>query len=150
MFDKLRVKLSQGQMYLNTPKQEDECVITSAEPFTENLPAVELQSTTKEIVVSIQGVYGITKYKACHSCSKKVSVKKLAFCESCKLTLKASKCTTNWFLRIYVELTSIPVQRFCLSLYNDAAIKLFKLSSNRYLCLCFLVGVWEFFHFIIE
>ena len=41
VFNKLRVKVSQNQMYLNTPKQEDECVITSAEPFTKPLPSVD-------------------------------------------------------------------------------------------------------------
>ena len=46
VFKKLRVKVSQNQMYLNTPKQEDECVITSAEPSTKPLPSVNEQSTT--------------------------------------------------------------------------------------------------------
>ena len=92
VFNKLRVKVSQNQMYLNTPKQEDEFVITSSEPFTKRLPSVDEQSTTKEIVASMVGVYGINKYKACHTCSKKVTTKEnLSFCEKCKLSQKTSK-----------------------------------------------------------
>ncbi len=75
MFNKLRVKVSQNETYLNTPKQEEECVITSAEPFTEPLPNVEEQSSTKEIVGSVIGVYGINKYKTCRLCLKKVIIK---------------------------------------------------------------------------
>ena len=82
-------------MYLNTPKQEDECVITSAEPFTKPLPSVDEGSTTKEILASMVGVYGINKYKACRTCSKKVTTKEnLSFFE------KTSKCTTEWLLQI--------------------------------------------------
>ena len=130
VFNKLRVKVSQNQMYLNTPKQEDECVITSAEPFDKPLPTVEEQSTTKEIVASILGVYGINQYKSCRSCSKKVTVKaNLSFCEHCKLSQKTSKCSTQWFLRLYVETTSRPVENIRLTLYNDVANKLFTLCN---------------------
>ncbi len=85
MFNKLRVKVSQNETYLNTPKQEEECVITSAEPFPEPLPNVEEQSSTKEIVGSVIGGYGINNYKT--SCSKKVIIKEnLSFCAHCKLS----------------------------------------------------------------
>lgn len=130
MFNKLRVKVSQNQLYLNTPKLEDECVITLAEPFTQPLPSIEEQSSTKEIVASILGVYGINKYKSCRSCSKKVTVtENLCFCEHCKLTQKSSKCRTQWFLRIYVETVSSPVENIRLTLYNDVAVKLFTLCK---------------------
>ena len=130
VFNKLRVKVSQNQMYLNTPKQEDECAITSAEPFTQPLPSVDEESTTKEILASMVGVYGINKYKACRTCSKKVTTKEnLSFCEKCKLSQKTSKCTTEWFLRICVETTSRPVENIRLSLYNDVATKLFSLCK---------------------
>lgn len=36
--NKIRVKVSQGQHYLNTPSQENECTTSSAEPFKEKLP----------------------------------------------------------------------------------------------------------------
>jgi ssDNA-binding replication factor A large subunit len=36
-FNKLRVKMYQNQMYLNTPKQENQCVITQSEHFKEKL-----------------------------------------------------------------------------------------------------------------
>ena len=125
-FNKLRVKVSQNQIYVNTPKQEDECVITSAEPFAEPLPNVEEQSTTNEIVGSIIGIYSITKYKSYRSCLKKVTVNgNICFCEHCKLSQRKSRCSTQWFLRIYVETASRPVQNLRLSLYNDVAIKLF-------------------------
>lgn len=125
----MRVKVSQNQRYVNTPKQEDECVITTADPFTEALPPVDEQCATKESVVSIVGIYSINKYKSCRSCSKKVTVtEKLAFCDHCKLAQKTSKCNSEWFLRVYVE-TSNPVEKIRLSLYNDVAIKLFNLCN---------------------
>ena len=130
VFNKLRVKVSQNQMYLNTPKQEEECVITSAEPFTKPLPSIDEQSTTKDIVASIVGVYGINKYKACHMCSKKVTTKeKLSTCDNCKLSQKTSMCTTQWFLRICAETKCRPVENIRLTLYNDVATKLFGLCK---------------------
>ena len=129
-FNKLRVKVSQNQMYLNTPKQEDECVITSAEPFIEPLPTVEEQSTTKEVIASILGVFSVSKYKSCRKCSKKVTVKEdISFCDNCKLSQKTSKCTTQQTLRIFVETTSRPVENHRLILYNDVAAKLFGLCN---------------------
>lgn len=72
------------------------------------------------------------KYKSCRSCSKKVTIREnLSFCEHCKLSQKTSKCSTQWFLRIYVETTSGPVENIRLTLYNDVAIKLFTLCKLK-------------------
>ena len=51
-FNKVRVKISQDQKYLNTPKQESKCIIKSAEPFKETLPVVDEVSTSKEVIGS--------------------------------------------------------------------------------------------------
>ena len=61
-FNKVRVKTNQNQKYLNTPRQESECTIELAEPFTEPLPALDEVSTTKEITANILGISSINKY----------------------------------------------------------------------------------------
>ena len=81
-FNKVRVKLSQDQKYLNTPKQESECTIETAEPFTEPLPVLDEVSTCKEIISSIIGISSVNKYSSCCTCAKKVTIKgNLAFCD---------------------------------------------------------------------
>lgn len=69
-FNKVRVKVSQDQKYLNTPKQESECTIQSAEPFTEPLPVLDEVSTCKEMVGSIIGISNVNKYSSCCTCAK--------------------------------------------------------------------------------
>ena len=83
-FNKLRVKVSQNQRHLNTPRQESECTITPVQLFKEKLPAIDEVSTTKEITANILGTSNINKFNSCCSCAKKVTSKgKLAFCGQC-------------------------------------------------------------------
>ena len=92
-FNEVRVKISQDQKYLNTPKQESECIIESAEPFKETLPVVDEVSTSKEVISSIIGISNVNKYSSCCTCAKKVTIKgKLAYCERCKMTQKLREC----------------------------------------------------------
>lgn len=67
-FNKVRVKVGKDERYINTPKRESECVITPADPFSENLPDVEAISSTNEIVADILGVTSASKNMCCVSC----------------------------------------------------------------------------------
>lgn len=128
-FDKLRLKAQRSERYLNTPKNEEECTITSAEPFQETLPVIDNISTVKEIIGDIIGVTSINKYLSCSACSKKVTVKgKVAICEQCKMMQKTGACKSQWFLRIYVQ-SSTEQQKIRLSMYNDLVHKLFNICS---------------------
>ncbi len=129
-FNKLRVKMYQNQMYLNTPKQENQCVITQSEPFKEKLPNVEELSTLKEAVGNIIGLYAVNRYKTCRSCSKKVTENgNVSFCETCKLTQKSSRCPTQLILKLLVETSSPPVEKIRLTVYHDVVVKLFQLCN---------------------
>ena len=74
-FSNLRMKVSQNQRYLNTPKQDNLYTMKDAEPVKEKLPDVTEISTTTETIAEILGISSITKYNSCCSCSKKVTIK---------------------------------------------------------------------------
>lgn len=130
IFNKVRVKVFQNQIYLNTPKQDDECVITSCDAFPQPVHPIEDQPSTKQAVGSIEGVFSINKYRSCCMCSKKVVEKpNISYCEHCKLSQKTSKCNTNWFLKVYFESSNQPKEKLRLLIYNDVATKLFSLCN---------------------
>ena len=54
---------------------------------------------------------------------------KLAFCENCKMSQKSSRCNTQWYLRIYVEVNADPQKKLRLSVFNDAVKKLQNLCK---------------------
>ena len=102
-FNKVRVKVAKDKRYINMPKRESECVITPADPLSENLPDVHI-SSTNEIVADILGVTSALKNMCCVSCGKEVVIKrKLAFCENCKMSQKLGACKSQWYARSYFE-----------------------------------------------
>jgi hypothetical protein len=128
-FEKVRVKVTKNEKYVNTPKSECECSITSADPFSESLPEVEAISATTEITANILGVTSATKSICCLSCGKKVAIKgKSAFCENCKMSQKPGACKMQWYIRIYFEKVGVPEQRLRLTAFNDV--------SNKLLAIC--------------
>ena len=130
-FNKVRVKISQDQKYLNTPKQESECIIKSAEPFKETLPVVNEGSTSKEVIGSIIGINNANKYSSCCTCAKKVTIKgKLAYCERCKMTQKLSACGVQWSFKIVVHFEDSPRQKINLNIYGQQMVqKLFTICE---------------------
>ena len=130
-FNKVRVKISQDQKYLNTPKQESECIIESAEPFKETLPVVDEVSTSKEVIGSIIGINNVNKYSSCCTCAKKVTIKgKLAYCERCKMTQKLSACGVQWSFKIVVHTEDNPRQKINLNIYGQQMVqKLFTICE---------------------
>lgn len=129
-FNKVRVRIAKDERYINTPKRESECVITPADPFSENLPHVEAISSTNEIVADILGVISASKNMCCVSCAKKVVIKgKLAFCENCKMSQKLGTCKSQWYARIYFEKVGVPAQRLRLTAFNDVSSKLLAICG---------------------
>ena len=129
VFNNIRVKVTKDERYLNTPKSEQQCTITEAAPFVEALPVVDVVSSTIETTAQILGVTNVTKNQCC-SCYKKIVMKwKLAFCENCKMSQKSSRCNTQWYLRIYVEVNADPQKKLRLSVFNDAVKKLQNLCK---------------------
>ena len=57
VFGKLRVKISKGERYLNTPKMEDLCAISEAHAFEEKLPYVDNVATSKTVSAEIIGIF---------------------------------------------------------------------------------------------
>lgn len=127
-FNKVRVKVKQDQKYLITPRQESECIIESAEPFTEQLPTLDEVSTSKEI-----GLTNINKYSSCCTCAKKVAVKgKPAFCDKCKMSQKLTACTLQWTFRTLVQTEDTPKQKVDLNIYGQQIVqKLFTMCEIK-------------------
>lgn len=125
-FDKVRVKVSNQERYLNTPKCEEECTIKMVAPFDEQLSSLpEKVSAVVELTANIVGVTDVMKYYSCFSCSKKVTTKgKVAFCNTCKMTLKLSSCSVQWFLKLLVEDPGKPDHKKRLLVYNDMVYKI--------------------------
>ena len=123
------MKTNQNQKYLNTPRQESECTIELAEPFTEPLPALDEVSTTKEITANILGISSINKNNSCCNCAKKDAIKgKLAFCKNCKMSQKSSTCHVQWSLKLYVQDCAEP--KLHLYVYGEQVVKkLFTVSG---------------------
>lgn len=90
--------------------------------FSQPVHPIEDQSTIKQAVGSIEGVFSINKYKSCCMCSKKVVEKP----NISKLSQKTSKCNTNWFPKVYFESSNQPKEKLRLVIYNDVATKLFS------------------------
>ena len=127
-FNNLRMKVSQNQRYLNTPKQDNLYTIKDAEPFKQTLPEVSDISTTTETIGEILGISSVTKYNCCCSCSKKVTIKgKIAVCDNCKVTQKATSCSVKWTLKIHIQNSKQPLQKLQLQVYQEAVPKLFSI-----------------------
>ncbi|XP_015774419.1 PREDICTED: uncharacterized protein LOC107352619 [Acropora digitifera] len=124
------MKVSQNQRYLNTPKQDNLYTMKDAEPFKEKLPDVTEISTTTETIAEILGISSVTKYNSCCSCSKKVTIKgKIAVCDNCKMTQKSTNCSVKWTLRIHIQDSNQPRQKFQVHVYPDAVPKLFSICD---------------------
>lgn len=95
---------------LNTPKDDDRCVISETTEFQEPLPTLQDVSltNTKEMTAEILGVHSVTRSYGCCACKRKVNVSangKLAQCtnESCRMTQKSIRCITQWSLKLVVQ-----------------------------------------------
>ncbi len=55
LFNKVRVRVTSYERYLNTSK-DDNCMVKIAEDFPESLASVEVASTIKEVTANILGV----------------------------------------------------------------------------------------------
>lgn len=103
-FNKVRVKVNQGQKYLNTPKPENECTIDFADAFEQPPSTLDEVATAKDFITSILGISNINKYHSCANCLKNVTIKgTLAFCSHCKMSQKASACDLQWSSKIYAQ-----------------------------------------------
>ena len=124
----IRVKTNQNQNYLNTPRQESECTIKLAEPFTQPPPALDEVSTTKKITANILGISNVNKYNYCN-CAKKVAIKgKLTFCGNCKMSQKSSTCHVQWSFRLYIQNCAKPKLKLHLHVYGEQVMnKLFAM-----------------------
>lgn len=130
LFDKVRVKLAHQEKYLNTPKNEDECKISSVANFTESLQPVENISTVKDLTGKILGVTNLNKYHCCCSCNKNVTIKgNLAFCNNCSMTMKLNCCKLQCTLKLYIQETSNPHNRVRVSVYNDVFSKVLGICN---------------------
>ena len=113
---------------MNTPKQDNLYTIKDAEPFKQTLPEVSDISTTTETIGEILGISSVTKYNCCCSCSKKVTIKgKIAVCDNCKVTQKATSCSVKWTLKIHIQNSKQPLQKLQLQVYQEAVPKLFSI-----------------------
>lgn len=122
IFKKIRTRKSQGEMYLNTPKQENECTIEQVAPFQEPLCQVDVPSTSNDITASIIGVEHMAKNHVCGLCSKKVTIKgKLAICGTCKMTQKTEKCNIKWNFKLFVE-NKNDNKKLHLHLFNQSVV----------------------------
>ena len=130
-FDKVRLREYQGEKYLNTPKQEEECTINLVEPFMEPLHATDVVNTTAELTATIIAVNNINKYQSCINCSKKVTIKgKRALCDSCKLTQKATACPIQWSFKLIVQCQQDPTSKTTLYVYGKNIVeKIFSLAN---------------------
>lgn len=101
LFDKVRVKVINEERYLNTPKNENECTISSVAKFAETLHPVQNISASKDIVANIIGVINMNTYLTCCSCNNSVTTKgKIAICTNCSMSMKMTSCNRQWFLKI--------------------------------------------------
>ena len=127
-FKKVRVKATKNERYVNTPKNENECVISATQSFSEALPIVE--NTASPIIEGsgkILGITNISKTQCCCSCNKKIVIHgNLATCESCKMVQKATSCKVQWYLRLFIEISE---QKLRLTSFNDTANKLLNICD---------------------
>lgn len=130
-FNKVRIKVNQGQKYLNTPKQENECTIDFAAPFEQPPCTLDEVATTKDLIASILGISNINKYHSCANCLKKVAIKgTLAFCSHCKMSQKASACDLQWCFKIYVQNQDDPTSKIHLNVFGKQIVnKMFTLAG---------------------
>lgn len=128
LFDKVKVKLAHQEKYLNTPKNEDECKISSVDNFTESLQPVQNISAVKDLTGNLFGVTNLNKYHCCCSCNKNLTVKgNLAFCNNCSMTMKLNCCKLQCTLKLYIQETSNPQNKVRVSVYNDVFSKILRI-----------------------
>ena len=128
-FDKVRVKLSHQERYINTPKNE-ECKISLVDAFSDPVKTVDIVSPVKDLTGNITGVTNINKFYCCCFCNKKVTVNgKLATCNNCGMKMKLTRCNLQWSLKLYVQESSKPDNKLRLSVFNDVFIRLMDICS---------------------
>lgn len=121
----LKVKVSNKERYLNTPKGE-EFIATETTPFKK--PLVQVQQGLFDMVSStisgkIIGIQQTTNTRSCISCKKQVlpcpDDDDLGECQSCKLVQMLTACGTQWYLRLLVQSSTNQAERKRLSFYNQ-------------------------------
>ena len=126
----LRVKSSNNEKYLNTPKGE-EFVSTETTPFDQ--PCVNVEEDLNEMVTAtiyarIMGIHQASFTLSCISCNKKVvSLPEddlLGECQNCQLTQLIESCNSQWCLRMLVQPTTDPDRKIRLTFYNQYLQKL--------------------------
>ena len=129
-FNKLCLKMMNNERYLNPPKSQP-CMIEESTPYAEHLPEVPDVSalTIVETCGEIIGVTSVAKYNVCCKCHRKITMNgDLPHCKPCNMSIKSSKCQTNWFLRILFEETGSS-NSLALVVYNDVAEALGSLCA---------------------
>jgi len=133
-FIKFRLKKYGQDLYLNTPQDDDGCIIQEVEDFQEPLPQIDdvNLSNYKEIIVEVVGIQNITRTPVCCVCNRKVNLSSnglRARCtnERCNTTQKASKCTTHWSLKLVVESEN---DKLHLTAFHVMVKKLLALAST--------------------
>ena len=131
----LKVKVSNRERYLNTPK-DDEFTASEEAPFKK--PLVQFQKGLFEIESStisgtIIGIHETKTNLSCVSCKKIVcrcpDDDDLGECQSqtCKLKQMLSLCGTQWFLRLVVQNSKNKAEKKRLSFNHQEVEELFQI-----------------------
>ena len=129
-FRNLRLKRMNHQVYVNTVKG-GLTTIKKVSNFKKQLPALsDVQLfTTATIVGEIIAISSVHKYNSCNLCSKRVNVNgSVATCTACNMTLKARRCSSQWFARICLDHDN--GGKTNLSAYNDGIESLAKICGT--------------------
>ena len=123
---------------MNTPKDEELCLVNEIPDFQEQLPIVDdvNLATSKEITATILGVHTIVKNYACSACKRKVNISangKIAQCtnESCKMTQKATKCPAQWSLKLVLQNLTDSTEKYHLTAYHMMVETLLNLCGKQ-------------------
>ena len=130
-FIKLRLKMMNNERYLNHAPKSQPCMIEESSPYPEHLPEVPGVSalTVVKTCGEIIGVTSVAKYNVCCKFHSKITMNgDLPYCKPCTVSIKSSKCQTNWFLRIFFEETGSS-NSLALVVYNDVAEALGSLCA---------------------
>lgn len=121
----LKVKVSNKERYLNTPKGKE---FTATETTAFKKPLVQVQQCLFDMVSStisgkIIGIQQTNNTRSCISCKKPVlpcaDDDDLGECQSCKLVQILTACGTQWYLRLLVQSSTNQAERKRLVFYNQ-------------------------------
>ena len=133
----LKVKVSNRERYLNTPKG-DEFTATEAAAFKK--PLVQVQEGLFDIASStisgkIIGIHQTNNTLSCVSCKKTVSPcpdhDNLGECQSptCKLMQMVTSCGTQWYLRLLVQSSTNEAEKKRLTFFHQEVQRLMEILN---------------------